>query len=243
MSVPLLAIENLTATVEGKEVLKGVSLSIKSGEVHVLMGPNGSGKSSLAMTVFGHPNYTVTSGSITFDGHDVLAHKTHERARLGMFFAMQSPVALPGITVANLLRTASKNLRGDEPFIEFRKRVQIGQDALKMDASFLERSAHDGFSGGEKKLTEMLQLTTVEPKLAILDEPDSGLDIDALKRIADVVNRLRDGKRSFLIITHYQRLLNYIKPDAVHVFRDGCITNSGGSEIAKELENTGYGKQ
>lgn len=242
MSASLLAIENLTATVEGKEVLKGVSLAIEPGQVHVLMGPNGSGKSSLAMTVFGHPNYTATGGSVTFEGKDVLALKTHERAKLGLFFAMQSPVALPGITVANLLRTASKNLRGDEPFTEFRKRVQVGQDALKMDASFLERSAHDGFSGGEKKLAEMLQLATVEPKLAILDEPDSGLDIDALKRIADVVNGLRDGKRSFLIITHYQRLLNYIKPDVVHVFQNGAITKTGGPEVAEELEKAGYGK-
>lgn len=238
----LLEIKNLHATVERKPVLRGVSLSINAGEIHVLMGPNGSGKSSLALTIFGHPNYIVTDGSITFAEKNLLELKTHERAKLGMFFAMQSPVALHGISVANLLRTASKNLRGDELFPQFRRRVKVGQETLRMNDAFLERSAHDGFSGGEKKLAEMLQLATVEPKLAILDEPDSGLDIDALKRIADVVNRLRDGKRSFLIITHYQRLLNYIRPDIVHVFQGGCIVKSGGREIAEELEKTGYGK-
>lgn len=238
----LLTINNLHASIEGHEVLKGVNLSLNPGEVHALMGPNGSGKSSLALTLLGHPNYVVSAGTIEFDGQDITILKPDDRARRGIFLTFQNPTAIPGVSVANLTRTAYKNIhRAKHVDVKtFRSRVESVMKELHLSKEFLDRSVNDGFSGGEKKQSEILQMSVLEPKLVILDEPDSGLDIDALKRIADAVNGLRDGKRTFLIITHYQRLLDYITPDVVHVFVNGKIVKTGGSDVAKELEQAGY---
>ena len=233
------------ATEDGpKEILKGVTLTINSGETHAIMGPNGSGKSTLAYSVAGHPKYDVTGGSVTLDGEDVLAMTVDERARAGLFLAMQYPVEVPGVSVANFLRTAKTAIDGEAPKLRtWVKDVNTALDELNLDASFSQRSVNEGFSGGEKKRHEIAQLQLLDPKVAILDETDSGLDIDALKIVAEGVNRFRekDGK-GVLLITHYTRILRYIEPDFVHVFVDGKVAESGGAELAEELEAHGYDK-
>lgn len=242
----MLKIENLHATVAEREVLKGVSLDIKPGEVHAIMGPNGSGKSTLSYVLAGRDGYDITDGSIEFMGEDIAEMEPEERAALGLFLAFQYPVEIPGVTTTTFLKTALnaiRKARGEaelDPasFLKLQKQklAEIG-----MDPEMLKRGVNVGFSGGEKKRNEVLQLAMLQPKLAILDETDSGLDIDALKIVADGVNALRAPDRSFLIITHYQRLLDYIKPDVVHVLAKGKIQKTGGPELALELEKNGYG--
>ncbi|MBI4345371.1 MAG: Fe-S cluster assembly ATPase SufC [Elusimicrobia bacterium] len=237
----LLAIEDLHVEVEGKPILKGVNLSIGKGQVHALMGPNGSGKSTLSYTLLGHPKYAVTRGRILFDGKDVTAAKTHERARAGMFLAFQYPTAIPGVSVANFLRTSLKAIKGDEGVVKtFRKNLREKMQQLEMDEKFASRYVNDGFSGGEKKRLETLQLAMIEPKLAVLDETDSGLDIDALRIVSEGINRLASPERGILLITHYQRILDYVKPQFIHVLVEGRIAHSGGPGLAKELESKGY---
>jgi Fe-S cluster assembly ATP-binding protein len=241
----MLEIRNLHATVGGKEILKGLTLSIGEGEVHAIMGPNGSGKSTLSYVLSGKAGYEVTEGSVTFRGEDLLAKKTEERAAAGIFLAMQYPVEIPGVTTINFLRAAvnaQAKLRG-EPDIEavaFLKRIREEREKLFMSDEMIKRPVNVGFSGGEKKRNEVLQMAMLKPRLAILDETDSGLDIDALKLVAGGVNALRAPDRSFLVITHYQRLLDYIRPDHVHVLAGGRIVKSGGPELAHELEAQGY---
>ncbi len=241
MSKPLLEIENLRVSVEGKEILKGISLSMEKGQVHALMGPNGSGKSTLSNALLGHPKYQVTQGTVRFQGQDLLALKTDARARTGIFLAFQYPTAIQGVSVANFLRTAMKARFADafQPK-EFRKQLKAAMQQLGIDESFAPRYVNDGFSGGEKKRHEILQMALLKPVLAILDETDSGLDIDALRTVAEGINRLRGPELGILLITHYQRLLNYVEPDAVHVLLDGRIVRSGGKELAHELEAKGY---
>jgi Fe-S cluster assembly ATP-binding protein len=227
-----------------KEILKGVTLTIKDGETHAIMGPNGSGKSTLAYSVAGHPKYDITGGSVTLDGADVLAMKVDERARAGLFLAMQYPVEVPGVSVANFLRTAKTALDGEAPKLRtWVKDVNAAMEQLNLDATFGQRSVNEGFSGGEKKRHEIAQMELLNPQMAILDETDSGLDIDALKIVAEGVNRFRaqEGK-GVLLITHYTRILRYIQPDFVHVFVDGRIAEQGGSELAEQLEAEGYDK-
>ncbi|MDF1602366.1 Fe-S cluster assembly ATPase SufC [Nocardioides sp. YIM 152315] len=227
-----------------KEILKGVTLTIEDGETHAIMGPNGSGKSTLAYSVAGHPKYTVTGGSVTLDGEDVLAMSVDERARAGLFLAMQYPVEVPGVSVANFLRTAKTAIDGEAPKLRtWVKDVNTALGSLNLDPTFSQRSVNEGFSGGEKKRHEIAQLELLNPKVAVLDETDSGLDIDALKIVADGVNRFRaqEGK-GVLLITHYTRILRYIEPDRVHVFVDGRVAESGGPELAEELEANGYEK-
>jgi len=241
----LLEITDLHATVEGKEILRGVTLSVRAGEVHAIMGPNGSGKSTLAQVLAGHPAYTVTSGTVRYDGADLLAMKPEERARAGAFLAFQYPVAIRGITNAYFLRSAVNAIRqqkGLEPLdpLDFAQILEDKLKAIGWDDSYLSRPVNEGFSGGEKKRNEILQLAVLEPRLAVLDETDSGLDIDALKTVAEAVNKLRAPDRAFVVVTHYQRLLNYIIPDRVHVLADGRIVKSGGKELALELEEKGY---
>ena len=241
----MLEIRDLRATVDGKEILKGLTLSVGTGEVHAVMGPNGSGKSTLSYVLAGREGYRVISGSVTYRGRDLLALKAEERAAQGIFLAMQYPVEIPGVTTMNFLRTAvnaQAKARG-EPQIDavtFLKRIRAVAQHLNINEDMLKRSLNAGFSGGEKKRNEVLQLAMLEPRLAILDETDSGLDIDALKLVADGVNNLRAPDRSFLVITHYQRLLDYIVPDHVHVLSDGRIARSGGPDLARELEAQGY---
>jgi Fe-S cluster assembly ATP-binding protein len=242
-----LEIKNLHVSIEDKEILKGLSLSINPGEIHAIMGPNGTGKSTLAYTLMGHPNYTVTQGEIFFKGQNVLELEPDERSRLGMFLAFQYPVAIPGVTVANFLRTAINARRRAEnpedkgvPIPEFRKLLKEKMAMLKMDPNFAGRYLNDGFSGGEKKRAEILQLATLKPEIAILDETDSGLDIDALRIVAEGVNALSGPELGVLVITHYQRLLNYIKPQFVHIMFGGRIVESGGPELALHLEEHGY---
>lgn len=225
-----------------KQILKGVSLTIKTGETHAIMGPNGSGKSTLASTIAGHPRYTVDSGTITLDGEDVLAMSVDERARAGLFLAMQYPVEVPGVTMTNFLRTAKTALEGEAPSLRhWTKDVKTAMGQLRIDADFAQRNVNEGFSGGEKKRVEILQLELFHPKFAILDETDSGLDVDALKVVSEGVNREHaDGKMGTLLITHYTRILRYIKPDFVHVFVDGRIAEQGGPELADRLEEEGY---
>jgi Fe-S cluster assembly ATP-binding protein len=227
-----------------KEILKGVTLTINSGETHAIMGPNGSGKSTLAYSIAGHPKYDVTGGSVTLDGEDVLAMSVDERARAGLFLAMQYPVEVPGVSVANFLRTAKTAIDGEAPKLRtWVKDVNTALDHLNLDASFSQRSVNEGFSGGEKKRHEIAQLELLDPRVAILDETDSGLDIDALKVVADGVNRFREQEgKGVLLITHYTRILRYIEPDHVHVFVDGRVAESGGPELAEELEANGYEK-
>ncbi len=230
-------------TPEGvKEILRGVNLTIKPGETHAVMGPNGSGKSTLAYSIAGHPKYTVTSGSITLDGADVLAMSVDERARAGLFLAMQYPVEVPGVSVSNFLRTAKTAISGEAPKLRtWVKDMKTSMEALAMDKSFAERNVNEGFSGGEKKRHEILQLELLKPKIAILDETDSGLDIDALKVVSEGVNRVRaSGEVGVLLITHYTRILNYITPDFVHVFIGGRFVEEGGPELADRLEAEGY---
>ncbi|MFJ3957880.1 Fe-S cluster assembly ATPase SufC [Arthrobacter sp. NPDC090010] len=225
-----------------KEILKGVSLVIKTGETHAIMGPNGSGKSTLASTIAGHPRYTVTSGSITLDGENVLEMSVDERARAGLFLAMQYPVEVPGVTMTNFLRTAKTAIDGEAPALRtWTKDVKAAMDQLRIDADFAQRNVNEGFSGGEKKRVEILQLELFKPKFAILDETDSGLDVDALKVVSEGVNRAHaGGEMGTLLITHYTRILRYIKPDFVHVFVDGKVVEQGGPELADRLEDEGY---
>jgi Fe-S cluster assembly ATP-binding protein len=227
-----------------KEILKGVTLTIGSDETHAIMGPNGSGKSTLAYSLAGHPKYTVTSGTVTLDGADVLAMTVDERARAGLFLAMQYPVEVPGVSVANFLRTAKTAIDGEAPKLRtWVKDVNGALERLDLDATFAQRSVNEGFSGGEKKRHEIAQLELLDPKVAILDETDSGLDIDALKVVSEGVNRFRQGAgKGVLLITHYTRILRYIKPDHVHVFVNGRIAEQGGPELADQLEAEGYDK-
>lgn len=243
-----LAITDLHVSVETesgpKEILRGVDLTIDSGEVHAIMGPNGSGKSTLAYSVAGHPKYQVTSGSVTLDGEDLLSMSVDERARAGLFLGMQYPVEVPGVSVSNFLRTAKTAIDGEAPKLRhWVKAVNDTMERVNLDKSFAQRSVNEGFSGGEKKRHEIAQLELLNPRFAILDELDSGLDIDALRIAADGVNRYTaQGDRGVLLITHYTRILNYIKPDHVHVFVDGRIAAQGGAELATELEAEGYDK-
>ena len=241
-----LQVKNLHVTVETEqgsiEILKGVDLTIRSGESHAIMGPNGSGKSTLAYTIAGHPKYNVTEGEITLDGENVLEMSVDERARAGLFLAMQYPVEIPGVSVSNFLRTAKTAITGEAPAIRtWINEVREAMTNLKMDAGFTERNVNEGFSGGEKKRHEILQLELLKPKFAILDETDSGLDVDALRVVSEGVNRIKDANGfGLLLITHYTRILNYIKPDFVHVFVAGKIAEQGGPELAERLEAEGY---
>jgi len=225
-----------------KEILRGVDLTIRSGETHAIMGPNGSGKSTLAYSIAGHPKYTVTQGTVTLDGEDVLAMTVDERARAGLFLAMQYPVEVPGVTVSNFLRTAKTAVTGEAPKLRtWVKEVKSAMADLRMDPAFAERNVNEGFSGGEKKRHEILQMELLKPRFAILDETDSGLDVDALKVVSEGVNRVKAaGDVGVLLITHYTRILRYIAPDFVHVFVDGRIAEQGGPELADRLENEGY---
>jgi len=242
-----LNIKNLHVNVADTEILKGLNLSVKQGEVHAIMGPNGSGKSTLAYALSGHPNYEVTEGEVIMMGEDLLELEADERSMLGLFLAFQYPVAIPGVTLANFLRTAINARRSaanpDDkgvPIPEFRRLLKEKMDLLKMDHNFAGRYLNDGFSGGEKKRAEILQMATLEPKFAILDETDSGLDIDALRTVSDGVNALRGPELGVVVITHYQRILDYIKPDFVHIMFEGRIVESGGPEMALQLEEQGY---
>ena len=241
----LLEVKGLRVAVAGNEILKGVDLTLRDGEVHAIMGPNGSGKSTLAQVLAGHPTYQVLAGTVKYDGKDLLDMKPEDRAREGVFLAFQYPVEIRGITNSYFLRSALNALRKSrgEPELDPIDFLQVLENKLKAigwDDSMMNRPVNEGFSGGEKKRNEILQLAVLEPRLAILDETDSGLDIDALKTVAETVNKLRNPNRSFLIVTHYQRLLNYITPDVVHVLADGRIVKSGGPELAHELEAKGY---
>ncbi|MEE9206068.1 MAG: Fe-S cluster assembly ATPase SufC [Acidimicrobiia bacterium] len=236
----LLVIDDLRASAEGVEILKGVSLTVKRGEIHALMGPNGSGKSTLANVLMGHPSYKI-SGSIRFKGEEISAMTPEQRGRLGMFLAFQYPEEIPGVSVVNFLRAALSNRTGTEyTVLELRLKVTDAMNALGMDATFADRYLNEGFSGGERKRNEVLQMAVLEPQLAVLDETDSGLDIDALKIVAEGVGQLAGPDRGFLIITHYQRMLDYITPDVVHVFVDGRIVDTGGADLAQRIEEEGY---
>lgn len=240
-ATPLLRIENLHASAGNIEILKGVDLVVDRGETHALMGPNGSGKSTLASVLMGHPSYTVTDGAILLDGEDVTHMASNERARRGMFLAFQHPETIPGVSVVQFLRHALSNRTGtDYTVLELRLKVMDAMKALGMEAAFLDRFLNEGFSGGERKRNEVLQMTVLEPILGIMDETDSGLDIDALRTVAEGVNRLMSAGRGFLVITHYQRLLEYITPDFVHIFMDGRVILTGGPELARRLERDGY---
>ncbi len=241
----MLKINNLRAEIEGKEILKGINLEIKPGEVHAIMGPNGSGKSTLSAVIAGHEAYEVTEGELLFEGEDLLEDDPEERAHKGIFLSMQYPVEIPGVSVTNFIKTAineTRKARGEEPMpaTEMLKKIREKAAALNIDQSFLSRSLNEGFSGGEKKRNEIFQMTVLEPKLAILDETDSGLDIDALKIVAQGVNQFKNKNNGVLLITHYQRLLDYIVPDFVHVLYQGKIAKSGNKELALELEAKGY---
>jgi len=242
-----LEIRNLHANVEGEPILKGVNLTVRQGEIHALMGPNGSGKSTLANVLMGHPDYEVTAGQVIFDGVDILELEPDERSHMGLFLAFQYPVAIPGVTLANFLRhaiNAHRKAKNPEdkgiPIPEFRRMLKERMDMLEMEHSFAGRYLNEGFSGGEKKRAEILQLATLEPRIAVLDETDSGLDIDALRIVSDGVNRLAGPNLGVLVITHYQRILNYIKPQFVHIMLDGRIVESGGPDLALQLEEQGY---
>ncbi len=236
-----LIVTDLRVSVDGTPILKGVDLTVSSGETHAIMGPNGSGKSTLAYSIAGHPKYTVTGGSVVLDGEDVLSMTVDERARAGLFLAMQYPVEVPGVSVSNFLRTAATAIRGEAPKLRtWIKEVNGEMSALDMDKSFAERNVNEGFSGGEKKRHEILQMALLQPKIAILDETDSGLDVDALRVVSAGVNRARATGIGTLLITHYTRILRYIEPDFVHVFFDGRIVDSGTKELADRLENEGY---
>jgi len=241
-----LEIKNLHASVETpegtKQILKGVDLTIRSGETHAIMGPNGSGKSTLAYSVAGHPKYTITEGEVLLDGEDVLEMSVDERAKAGLFLAMQYPVEVPGVSVSNFLRTAKTALDGEAPKLRhWVKDVKSSMENLRMDPSFAERNVNEGFSGGEKKRHEILQMELLQPKVAILDETDSGLDVDALRIVSEGVNRVKENTGlGVMLITHYTRILRYIKPDFVHVFVDGRVAEEGGPELAERLEAEGY---
>lgn len=238
---PLLEVRDLHVAVDGKEILKGLDLTVNGGEVHALMGRNGSGKSTLSATIMGHPKYRITGGSLLYRGTDLTALAVHERARAGVFLCFQYPTALPGVQISNFLRHSVKAVRGDDvPAKEFRPLVKRHLEALGIPQAFMTRYVNDGLSGGEKKRMEILHMLLLEPRLAVLDETDSGLDIDALKVVADGINRLRSAERGQLVVTHYQRLLDLVVPDRVHVLLDGRIVKTGGPELAKELEARGY---
>ena len=244
-----LLIKDLQVSIADKPIIKGLNLEVKPGEVHAIMGPNGSGKSTMAYALAGHPAYEVEGGEVWMDGINLLELNADERARMGLFLCFQYPTAIPGITMANFLRTSYNAIKGEEgedgkkksiPIVEFRKTLLEKMDMLKMDREFARRYLNEGFSGGEKKRAEILQMALLEPKVAILDETDSGLDIDALKVVSEGINSLLSPERAFVIITHYQRILNYVKPDFVHIMVDGQIIESGGSELAERLEAEGY---
>jgi Fe-S cluster assembly ATP-binding protein len=246
---PLFQVENLHAGIEGEAILKGVNLTINQGEIHALMGPNGSGKSTLAYVVAGHPNYEVFEGRVLYKGESVLEMGADERAQLGMFLAFQYPTTIPGVSMANFLRLAVNSVKGEDDGEggkkriaprEFRRMLREKMKMLNIDESFATRYLNEGFSGGEKKRAEILQMAMLEPDFAIMDETDSGLDIDALHTVSEGVNKLYDNHMAMLLITHYQRLLNHIKPQFVHVLMDGRIVRSGGPELAEELEAKGY---
>lgn len=241
----MLKIHNLHSGIDGKDILKGIDLEIRPGEIHAVMGPNGSGKSTLASVLAGNPSFEVTAGTVAFEGRDLLEMPAEERAREGLFLAFQYPVEIPGVSNINFLKTALEEIyahRGLPPLTskEFLKRLKEKQDLVELKSSLVNRSVNEGFSGGEKKRNEILQLAMLEPRLAILDETDSGLDIDALRIVAAGVNKLRSENNAFLVITHYQRLLEYIIPDVVHILYDGRIIKSGPKELALQLEEKGY---
>jgi Fe-S cluster assembly ATP-binding protein len=241
----VLEIRNLHAAIDGKEILKGLNLSVKAGEIHAIMGPNGSGKSTLAKVLAGHPDYAVTQGEVIYQGKNLFELDPDERAREGVFLAFQYPIEIPGVSNANFLRMAynekAKHEGRDElDPLEFDDLIREKMQIVEMDASFINRSVNEGFSGGEKKRNEILQMAVLEPKLAVLDETDSGLDIDAMRIVANGINKLADKNNAIILVTHYQRLLNYIVPDFVHVLYQGLIVKSGGKELAQELEQKGY---
>jgi Fe-S cluster assembly ATP-binding protein len=254
MTAPMFEIENLHVSIDDKEILKGVNLTVNKGEIHAIMGPNGSGKSTMAYVIAGHPSYEVTEGSIRYNGEDILEWEPDERAQKGIFLAFQYPTVIPGVSMANFLRMAvtnTRNARAEEAAAnggsvekmaprEFRKLMREKMALLKMDDAFASRYLNEGFSGGEKKRAEILQMALLEPSLAVLDETDSGLDIDALRVVSDGVNALHNDEMGMLVITHYQRLLNHIKPHFVHIMMDGRIVQEGGPELAHELEAKGY---
>jgi Fe-S cluster assembly ATP-binding protein len=241
---PLLEVRGLTASIEGRQILKGLDLTVRAGEIHAIMGPNGSGKSTLAKVLAGHPSYEVTGGEVLFGGREITSVAADERSREGLFLAFQYPHEIPGVTIQNFLRTAINARREkDIPVLEFRKLLYQKMDLLGMDHGFATRFVNDGFSGGEKKRNEILQMAMLEPRLAVLDETDSGLDIDALRIVSEGVNRIVEAANptpGVVIITHYNRILNYIRPDVVHVLHDGRIIRSGGRELAEQLEERGY---
>jgi Fe-S cluster assembly ATP-binding protein len=241
----MLQIKDLHASVEGKEILKGIDLTVRPGEVHAIMGPNGSGKSTLSNVLVGHPAYTVTEGSVTFRGKDLLAMNPEDRSHEGIFLSFQYPVEIPGVSMVNFMRTAvneQRNYKGLEPLTanEFLKLMREKRALVGLDSKLANRSVNEGFSGGEKKRNEIYQMAMLEPLLSILDETDSGLDIDALRIVAEGVNKLHTPENSVIVITHYQRLLNYIRPDVVHVLYEGRIVKTAGPELAQELEERGY---
>jgi len=241
----MLSIKNIHASVEGKQILKGINLEVQAGEVHAIMGPNGSGKSTLASVLAGREEYEVTEGSVEFLGKDILELSPEDRAREGLFLAFQYPVEIPGVSTTNFIKTALNEKRkyhGQEPLdaVSFMKLMKEKMNLVEIDKTLLTRSINEGFSGGEKKKNEIFQMAMLEPRLTILDETDSGLDIDALRIVASGVNKLRDEKRAIIVITHYQRLLDYLQPDFVHVLLNGCIVKSGTKELAMELEEKGY---
>ncbi len=237
----MLKIDNLRVEIDGQEILKGLDLEVGKGEIHAIMGPNGSGKSTLANVLMGHPRYEITDGSVTFEGEDVLELEPDERAKMGLFLAFQYPSEVPGVSVANFLRTAVNSVREEELSpMEMYRLLQEKMAIMQMDPKFAERYLNEGFSGGEKKRNEILQMLMLEPRLAIMDETDSGLDIDALQVVARGVNAVRGPEFSAVVITHYQRILRYIEPDRVHVMLDGRIVTSGGKELAETLEDKGY---
>ena len=236
-----LAIKGLTVEIEGKEILSGLELAVNKGEIHALMGPNGAGKSTLGYAIAGHPSYEITSGTVEIDGQDIAELAPDERAKLGLFLAMQYPTEIPGVSLTNFLRTAMNAVSGtDVPVRQFMTQLREEMSALGMDDKFLQRNVNEGFSGGEKKRFEILQLAMLKPRIAVLDETDSGLDIDALRIVSEGVNRLAGPDLGVLLITHYTRILRYITPDHVHVLVEGRIVKSGGADLADELESSGY---
>lgn len=238
---PLFEFKDIHVKIEGKEVVSGVSLKIQPGEIHAIMGPNGSGKSSLSNALMGHPSYEITSGEAFLDGNNIMSMSADERSRAGLFLAFQYPVAIPGVTVANFLRTALHSHRGkDADMSDFRKLFKKQMADLSIDPAFATRYLNDGFSGGEKKRIEILQMAILNPKMALLDETDSGLDIDAMKTVAEGINRFHNKDKGLLLVTHYQRLLDYVKPDFVHVMMNGKLVKTGGPELALKLEENGY---
>lgn len=240
---PLLQIEDLCVTVGGEQILNGLSLTVNHGELHAVMGPNGSGKSTLSNALMGHPGYQVTSGAIRFKGADLVetGASPDERARMGMFLGFQYPTAIPGVTLRNFMRTAASAVRGEQVrVVRFRRQMLKAMESLRIDPSFMNRYLNDGFSGGEKKRVEILQMAMLEPRFAVLDETDSGLDIDALRVVSEGINRLRNPERGILLITHYQRILNHVVPDQVHILAEGRIVKSGDLDLARRLETEGY---